>query len=79
MDGKAPHYYINLKNTTMNYSFYLFSQLFDVYHTTDATYDEKFKEISAMYQDYLKSGYNNPNYGEYECISAYLSEHLPSI
>ena len=63
----------------MNYSFYLFSQLFDVFHTTDATYDEKFKEISKMYQDYLTSKYNNPNYGEYECISSYLTEHAPLI
>ena len=61
----------------MDYSFYLFSQLFDLYHNTDMPYDIKYTEVLNMYKDYLLSDYNSPNYGEYECMCKYLSENIP--
>ena len=61
----------------MNYSFFLFSKLFDVYHETQMPYDLLFGEVCRMYEDYENSKYNKPNKGEYECMCDYLAENVP--
>jgi hypothetical protein len=64
----------------MNYSFFLFSKLFDVYHTTDLEYDSLFEELSVMYKDWLIWDVDNgKNIGEYESMQNYLSSKIPSI
>jgi len=64
----------------MNYSFYLFSKLFDVYHTTEAPYDELFEEVKAMYKDWLVWDVDNgKNIGEYESMCEYLATTAPEI
>lgn len=62
----------------MNYSFFLFSKLFDVYHTTDMTYDALFEELKAMYKDWIIWDVDNgQNIGEYESMQNYLATHVP--
>ena len=64
----------------MNYSFYLFSKLFDEFHISDTPYDILFGEVCQMYEDYVKSGYNDESKPEYECMHKYLSMKFePSV
>ncbi len=63
----------------MNYSFYLFSKLFDAFYEIECPYDYLFGEVLRMYEDYEGSKYNDPNKGEYECMVKYLEEHQPMI
>jgi hypothetical protein len=64
----------------MNYRFFLFSKLFDVYHTTETPYDILFDEVSDMYKDWLIWDIDNgQNIGEYESICNYLSTHIPNL
>lgn len=64
----------------MNYRFFLFSKLFDVYHTTDTPYDILYDEVSAMYKDWLVwDSLNGKNIGEYESMCNYLSQTIPTI
>ena len=63
----------------MSYSFFLFSKLFDCFYTTDCAYDELYEVVYSMYEDYVKSEYNDEFKGEYECIVNYLSDHAPNI
>ena len=62
-----------------NYSFFLFSKLFDVYHPREIEYDWLFEEVEWAYIDYNKSKYNDSNKAEYQCICDYLSNYLPKI
>jgi hypothetical protein len=64
----------------MNYSFFLFSKLFDIYHTTEEPYDILFEEVGKMYKDWLVWDVDNgKNIGEYESMSEYLATHVPQI
>ena len=64
----------------MNYQFFLFSKLFDVYHKTDIEYDLLFEELSAMYKDWLIWDVDNgKNIGAYESMQNYLSITVPSL
>jgi hypothetical protein len=60
-----------------NYSFYLFSKLFDQYHTIEAPYDRLFEEIQGAYMLFLESEFNDGNKPEYECMLDYLAEYAP--
>lgn len=61
-----------------NYSFYLFSKLFDSYHTIEAPFDRLFEEVQAAFIMYQNSEFNNSNKPEYECICDYLAQYVPS-
>lgn len=61
-----------------NYSFYLFSKLFDAYHVIDAPYDRLFEEVQAAFYMYENSEFNNSNLPEYECMCNYLAQYAPS-
>lgn len=64
----------------MNYQFFLFSKLFDVYHTTDKEYDLLFVELSSMYNDWLAwDVYNAKELGAYESMCNYFSITVPAI
>lgn len=60
-----------------SYSFFLFSKLFDVFHSTDMPYDELYGEVLTMFQDYVHSEFNDEFKPEYECMVEYLSNHVP--
>jgi hypothetical protein len=59
-----------------NYSFYLFTKLFDCYHTIDAPYDRLFEELQEAYYMYCNSDFNNGNKPEYECMCDYLAQYV---
>jgi hypothetical protein len=62
----------------MNYRFFLFSKLFDVYHTTDTPYDLLFEELKVMYKDWMIWDVDNgQNIGDYESMCEYLATHVP--
>jgi hypothetical protein len=63
----------------MSYSFYLFGKLFDAFYGIDCAYDILFEEVLRMYEDYVKSEYNDEFIGEYECMVNYLTAHKPMI
>ena len=68
----------------MSYSFYLFSKLFDAFYGNnrfikDCPYDYLYEEVLGMYENYVKSEYNDEFKGEYECIVNYLNDHQPTI
>jgi hypothetical protein len=56
-----------------NYSFFLFSQLYNVVHPNDPTpYDMLFEDLQKLHSDYEDSIYNDPDKGEYECMEEFL-------
>jgi len=61
-----------------NYSFYLFSKLFDQYHTIEAPYDRLFEEVQGAYILFIQSEFNDSNKPEYECICDYLAQYAPT-
>jgi hypothetical protein len=57
----------------MEYSFFLFTKLHDVIlGKSSETYDIQYEELVSMYNAYDISKYNNPKFGEYECMLDYL-------
>ena len=56
------------------YSYFLFGQLWlEIYpENCDLEYDLAFELILNSHRDYTASIYNDPNLGEYQCISDYL-------
>jgi hypothetical protein len=58
----------------MNYSFFLFSQLYNVIHPNDPTpYDMLFGDLQELHSDFEESLYNDPDKGEYECMVDFLN------
>jgi hypothetical protein len=57
----------------MNYSFYLFSKLFDLYKKSDKPYDETFFDVVKMYEEWLQWDFDRKqNISEYESMTVYL-------
>ena len=56
----------------MHYSFFLFSQLYNVIHPNETPYDILFEELLELYSDFEESLYNDPDKGEYECMVGFL-------
>jgi hypothetical protein len=63
----------------MNYSFYLFSKLFDVVINLECEYDVMYEFINDLFNDFEFSKYNNNKSGEYECIVKFLTENKQVI
>ena len=63
----------------MNYSFYLFSKLFDVVINLECEYDVMYEFINDLFNDFEFSKYNDSNLGEYECIVKFLTENKQVI
>jgi len=59
----------------MNYSFFLFSKLYDATYPNELPYDQLFVDLQELYLDYQESIYNDPDKGEYECIVDFLNSH----
>lgn len=56
-----------------NYSFFLFSHLYNVIHPNETPYDILFEELQELYSDFEESLYNDPDKGEYECMVDFLN------
>ena len=56
-----------------NYSFFLFSQLYNVIHPNETPYDRLFEELQDLYLQYEESLYNDSDKGEYECMTDFLN------
>jgi hypothetical protein len=61
----------------MNYSFYLFSKLFDLYKKSDKPYDELFEDILKAYEDWVQWDFHSnkilmKSVSEYDSICTYL-------
>lgn len=55
-----------------NYSFFLFSKLFDVIIPNEHEYDLLYADVCTHYGKYCDSEYNDPNQPEYGCMVEYL-------
>lgn len=56
----------------MNYSHFLFTQLFYALFPNELEYDKIFPIIEQLYSDYENSEYNVDTKGEYECMADFL-------
>lgn len=66
----------------MNYSHYLFQQLFHAYlleECVEVPYDLLLPIIEMEYDKFLESEFNTEYEGEYDCIADYLLANLDTI
>jgi hypothetical protein len=64
----------------MDYSFFLFSQLYTVANPNDPTpYDMLFADLQKLHSDFEESLYNDPDKGEYECMVDFLNGYKDVI
>ena len=56
----------------LDYSFFLFCQLYNVIHPNETPYDRLFDEMQLLYSQYDASLYNDSDKGEYECMEEFL-------
>lgn len=63
----------------MNYSFFLFTQLYNSIIGIQYEYDLMFDDIGILYKDYLASSFNDNNKPVYECIESYLIKEEPNV
>jgi hypothetical protein len=66
-----------MNNTSLNrpycdYSFFLFSNLYNAVIPNEIEYDELYGIVCDEYGKYCDSKYNDPNQPEYECMLEYL-------
>ena len=59
----------------MNYNQYLYSCLLKLYdkNFAELEYDLQFELLPTLYKMFEESPFNDPNIGEYECITNYLT------
>jgi len=60
----------------MDYSFYLFSKLYDLHTEDDREYDVMFVDICVLYNKYLLSEFNNIKKPQYNCIVDFLIDNM---
>jgi hypothetical protein len=58
----------------MNYSFFLFSQLYTEMVPTGLPYDLRYQVHVAAYNVYKRSTYNDPHRDECACMTAFIRE-----
>jgi hypothetical protein len=63
----------------MNYSFFLFTQLYNAYVGIQYEYDLLYEDLLLLYSKYENSSYNNPDRGEYECMESFLMANESKI
>ena len=62
----------------MEYSFFLFTKLFDQYHIVETPYDILHGELIVMHNDWQEwDKTNGLNIPEYESMCEYLATHTP--
>lgn len=60
----------------MDYSFFLFTQLYAEIFKPTESYDRLFDALVMLYSKYNVSEFNDPNTAEYECIVNFLNNLL---
>jgi hypothetical protein len=68
-----------IKKHTMNYPLFLFSKLYDVFVGVNYEYDLMYEDLQKLYDLFLDSGFNNPNYSEYDCMVEFFKENRLSL
>lgn len=63
----------------MNYPLFLFSKLYDVFVGVNYEYDLMYEDLQKLYDLFLDSGFNNPNYSEYDCMVEFFKENRLSL
>ena len=63
----------------MNYSFFLFTQLYNEIVGIQYEYDLLFEDLQKLFSQYEASHYNDPNIHEYECMVYYLKHNEDRI
>lgn len=63
----------------MNYSFFLFAQLYNEIVGIQYEYDQLFEDLNVLFSQYNDSPFNDEDQPEYECIVAFLNHHKDSI
>lgn len=63
----------------MNYSFFLFIKLFDVFIGVNYQYERLFEDLQNLYEQFNTSKFNNPERGEYECMVDFFTSNRSSI
>lgn len=63
----------------MNYSFFLFTQLYNALIGVQYEYDLLFEDLTLLYEVYDSSPYNTPELGEYECMVNFFKAHESTI
>ena len=60
---------------TIDYQMYLYSNLLKLYdkNFAELEYDLQFELIPTLYKTFAESNYNNPDRGEYDCITDFLT------
>jgi hypothetical protein len=59
----------------MNYSFFLFTQLYNAIVGIQYEYDLLYEDVKKLFYDYLLSSFNDCNKPEYECMVAFLKHN----
>lgn len=57
----------------MNYSFFLFTQLYNEIVGIQYEYDLLFEDLNLLFDQYNDSSFNDENQPEYECIVSFLN------
>ncbi len=60
-----------------DYSFFLFTNLYNVVVKSELEYDKLYQIVCDEYGKYCDSEYNDENENEYECILEYLYSITP--
>ena len=55
-----------------DYSFYLFTKLYDVIIGEEEEYDIMFENLMGLYEEYSGSEFNEPSLPEYDCMVKFL-------
>jgi hypothetical protein len=63
----------------MNYSFFLFTQLYNEIIGIQYEYDLLYEDIKKLFYDYQLSSFNDRYKPEYECIVAFLKHNDKKI
>ena len=63
----------------MNYSFFLFTQLYNEIVGIQYEYDLLFEDLIKLYSEYDSSSFNDGDKPEYECIVAFLKHNEKKI
>jgi hypothetical protein len=57
----------------MNYSFFLFTKLYDVIIGEQYEYDLMFDDLNDLYREYESSEFNDSAIDEYQCMTNFLT------
>jgi hypothetical protein len=57
----------------MNYSFFLFTKLYDIIIGEQYEYDSMFDDLKGLYREYDASEFNDSTIDEYQCMTNFLT------